>query len=194
MYELPTSVEVNGKEYSIRNKGDFRVILDCLIALDDAELSQTERVLSSVAIFYADIKSTEDIFIIFNSEDILVSAVKAMYDFFNAGEEIGLQSNIKLVDWEQDEKLICSAINSVSKSEIRMSPYMHWWTFMSYYMSIGDSAFSTVISIRDKIAKGKKLESYEQQFRRDNPQYFKWKKKTLEQKEAEDFIKSVWNK
>ncbi len=29
MYELPTSVDINGESYKIRKKGDFRTILHC---------------------------------------------------------------------------------------------------------------------------------------------------------------------
>lgn len=195
MYGLPKTVEVDDKEYAIRNGGDFRVIIDCFIALDDAELSENERILSSIAIFYDEVQAIEDIFVLFNTEEKLNKAVTAMYEFFNGGtEETGVKSKVKLVDWEQDEKLICAAVNSVAKTEVRVAEYMHWWTFLSFYMSIGDCTLSTIISIRDKIAHGKKLEKYEQQFRRDNPQHFKWKKKTVAQADADALLAEIWNK
>lgn len=196
MYGLPQTVDIQDKEYQIRNNGDFRTILDCLVALDDAELSEEERILSSIAIFYDDIKAIEDIFVLFNTDELLNAAVSSMYQFINGGEldEVGVHSNIKLVDWEQDEKLICAAVNTVAKCEIRAVTYMHWWTFLAYYMSVGDCTLTTVISIRNKIAKNKKLEKFEQEFRRDNPQLFKWKKKTTTQKEADDLFNELWNK
>ena len=195
MYRLPKSVNVCGVDHPIRDGGDYRMILDCFVALDDASLSEKERILSSVAIFYDEIQAIEDIFVLFDTEEKLKEAVIEMYHFFNAGEQsTGLHSNVKLVDWEQDEKLICAAVNAVAKCEIRLESYMHWWTFLSYYMSVGDSALSTVICIRDKIAHGKKLEKWEQDFKKNNPQHFKWKKKTVEQQEAEDMFKEVWNK
>lgn len=196
MYGLPQTVDIQGKEYQVRNNGDFRTILDCLVALDDAELSETERILSSIAIFYDDIHAIEDIFVLFSTNELLDAAVSAMYQFINGGEldEVGLHSNIKLVDWEQDEKLICAAVNAVAKCEIRAISYMHWWTFLAYYMSVGDCTLTTVISIRNKIAKNKKLEKFEQEFKRDNPQLFKWKKKTTAEKEADELFNELWNK
>lgn len=65
---------------------------------------------------------------------------------------------------------------------------------MGYYMSIGEGSLSTIVSIRDKIMTGKKLEKYESKFKRDNPQYFNWNKNTVEQKEAEDWVKDIWNR
>ena len=195
MYGLPVTVFVGDKEYAIRNKGDYRTILDCLIALDDAEIDDTERILSSIAIFYEDVTSIEDIFVLFPEKEDIENALRAMNEFFNAGEDsTGMKSHQKLIDWEQDEKLICAAVNSVAKCEIRLVEYMHWWTFLSYYMSIGDCTLSTVISIRAKSAKGKKLEKWEQDFKKNNPQHFRWKKQTLAQKQADDWFDSVWNK
>lgn len=190
MYSIPTSVQVGGKEYHIRNNGDYRTILDCFCALEDAELSKQERLCASLIIFYEDINSVDDI----NKFDDLQDAVMAMYDFFKCGSDnTGAQTNHKLIDWEQDSQLICSAINKVANKEIRSEPYIHWWTFMGYYTAIGESPLSTIIGIRDKIIKGKKLEKYESQFKRENPQYFVWNARTIEEKEADNLIKDLWN-
>ena len=75
----------------------------------------------------------------------------------------------------------------------RALTYLHWWTFMGYFCSIGESTLSTVVSIRDKILKGKKLEKYETEFRRDNPQYFKWDSRTLQEKEDDELLKQLWD-
>ena len=38
MWDLPVSVEIDGKEYAIRQKCDYRVVLDVLSALGDVDL------------------------------------------------------------------------------------------------------------------------------------------------------------
>ena len=48
--------------------------------------------------------------------------------------------------------------------EVRSAEYIHWWTFVGYYMEISEGVFADVISIRLKKAKGKKLEKWEQEF------------------------------
>ena len=191
MYSIPTSVYLSGKEYRIRNRGDYRTILDCFCALEDAELSKQERLCASLIIFYEDINSIEDI----DKFNDLQEAITAMYNFFRCGNDnnVGAQTNHKLIDWEQDSQLICSAINKVANKEIRSEPYIHWWTFMGYYTAIGESPLSTIIGIRDKIIKGKKLEKYESQFKRENPQYFVWNARTVEEKEADSLVKDLWN-
>ena len=54
-YDLPTSIEIGGKVYNIRNRGDWRVILDVIAALTDAELDERERAAAALCIFYEEL-------------------------------------------------------------------------------------------------------------------------------------------
>ena len=118
-----------------------------------------------------------------------------MFKFFNCGENEspGAKVNHKLIDWQKDSNLISSAINKVAGKEIRLEPYVHWWTFMGYYLAIGDSPLSSIVGIRNKIAKGKKLDKNELQFRQNNPQYFSLDTRTVDQQEADILAKELWN-
>ena len=192
MYDLPTSVEINNHHFAITNRGDYRMVIDCFMALDDAELEKEDRIFAAMIIFYEDLEELEDIAEVFGEHT--QEAVEKMYNFFNCGQKnIGYKSRHKLVDWEQDEQLIISAINNVAGREVRHEPYIHWWTFMGYYMSIGESALSTVVGIRDKIARGKKLEKHENEYRSNNPQYFVWRNKTAEEEQMENWVRAMWN-
>lgn len=188
MYEIPTAIEIDGRKYKIRNDGDYRVILDCFQALADVELTARERLLAALIIFYEDFSTIE------NLENNLENLVLEMYNFFNCGSVSATsQTNRKLIDWEQDEQLICSAINNVCGKEIRLEKYIHWWTFMGYFTAIGESPITNIIHIRDKILSGKKLEKYEREYRNKNPQYFTWKSKTVEENEADRLVREMWN-
>lgn len=194
MFELPTSVTICDKEYPIRNKGDFRMILDCFACLQDVELDERERVITSLCIFYSDITSIEAVSEVFSTEEALIEAVNGMYNFFNCGQKsVGAKQSRKLIDWEDDSQMIISAINRVAGKEVRAEEYVHWWTFMGYYLAIGECPLSTIVSIRDKIMKGKKLEKWESDFRKENPEYFIWKSKSVEDIEAEEYIRKIWN-
>lgn len=193
MYGLPTSVTVRDREFHITNDGDFRMVLDCFCALNDAELSEDLRVLASLLIFYNEFEELADLP---QDEEILKELCKAMYRFFNCGQDEapGAVTNEPVIDWEQDSTIVCAAINNVAHQEVRALPYLHWWTFMGYYMSVGESVLSTVVSIRSKVQKHKKLEKWEQEFRKDNPQYFIRKTTTVSQKDANDLLAQMWNK
>ena len=68
------------------------------------------------------------------------------------------------MDWEQDEEIMFPAINKVAGFETRSGKYIHWWTFVGYYMEISEGVFSNVVSLRIKKAKGKPLEKWEREF------------------------------
>ena len=166
------------------------MVLDCFTALNDETLTRQERIIACLVIFLEDIHSIEDVYELEDVEEL----AKEMMRFFNCGStETGKKLNYKLIDWEKDETLICSAINNVAGKEVRLEPYIHWWTFMGYYTAIGESPLSTVVSIRSKQSKNKKLEKYEKQFIAENPQYFNWDRRTIEQKEEDEYIRSIWN-
>lgn len=193
MYSLPVTIKIRDNEFRIRNNGDYRVVLDCFSALQDVELSEEERVISSLVIFYEDINEYADINTLFTTEEDLTQAINEMFNFFNCGQKnVGAKQDYKLIDWNEDAQMICSAVNNISHTEIRAVEYCHWWTFMGYYTSIGESVLSTVVGIRNKVAKGKKLEKYEQDFKKENPQYFSFDYRTLSQIEEDAKIRKMW--
>lgn len=193
MYELPTEIMIEECPYHIRNRGDYRMVLDTFSVLEDEELEQSERIISALIIFYEEFEDIDDVLTCPYLEELITK----MYEFFDGGNgkkgESGRKAR-KLIDWEDDSALICAAINQVAGKEIRSEPYIHWWTFLSYYMSVGECVLSTVVGIRDKIMSGKSLEKWEREYKNDNPQYFRWRHKTADEIDAENWLKSVWNK
>ena len=191
MFDLPIAITIGDKQFPIRNKGDYRMVLDCFATLNDMELDEKARTIACLIIFYDGMNSADDLYVLGDIE----TAIKGMFSFFELNSQsIGAKAKHKLVDWEKDEQLIVSAINNTAKMEVRAVPYMHWWTFMGYYSSIGECPLSTIIGIRDKIARGKKLEKYEKEYRKNNPQYFNWDYRTEEEKEADRLVAELWNK
>ena len=191
MYELQTEVIINGASFGIRNKGDFRVVLDCFKALNDTDLTEQERLFACMIIFYEDFYSIEDIL---KYSKIINSLREQMFLFFDCGEK-DLQSNtenIKLLDWDRDSNLIVSAVNNVANKEIRELEYLHWWTFISYYTAINESLLTEVLKLRYKKAHGEKLEKSEKKFIQANPQYFNIDMRSNEQKEADEYVRQLW--
>lgn len=191
MYELPTTVNIDGKVFHIRRKGDFRVILDCFSALQDDELDKEYKILTAIIIFYEEFKSLEDTN---KYADYIEKLALEMFQFINCGQDNqqGAESNISLINWNEDSQIICAAVNNVAKQEVRILDYLHWWTFLGYYMSVGQSVLSTVVSIRDKVYRGKKLDKWEQDFKKENPQFFVRKQATIE-REFEEELRNLWN-
>ncbi len=64
--------------------------------------------------------------------------------------------------------MIVADVNKVAGVEVRAVEFLHWWTFMAYFHAIGEGQLSTLVSIRDKLRRGKKLEKWEQEYYRKN--------------------------
>lgn len=186
MYELPTTVTIDDITYHIREKGDYRVVLYAISALRAADLTDNERIIAALIDFYEEFETVEDIL----RCPYVQTLYEQMFEFVKANDTSGHQSKYELVDWERDEQLITSAINEVAKTEIRALPYLHWWTFIGYYIAIKDGALSHVVGIRSKLYKGKKLEKNEIEFKRENPNYFSF---INSREQQEQLIKEVWN-
>ena len=170
------------------------MVLDCFAALEDTSLNPNERRVACLIIFYEDFNEVEDV--ARTPRETLEQLMLGMFKFMNCGksrEELGAKQPFHLLDWEKDSQLVCSAVNKVAGMEIRSCSYLHWWTFMGYYLAIGESALATVISIRSKIARNKPLEKFEKEFRRENPQFFNMDYRTQQDREEDELIKQLWN-
>lgn len=179
---LPDSLEINGTSYDIRT--DFRDILVIMQAFNDSELLPDEKYAVMLEILYKDSEAFQ--------ETDFTEAIRQALWFLDCGQvEEDNKPPAKVMDWEQDESIVFPAVNKVAGQEVRAVKYMHWWTFMGYFMEIEDGTFSTVLAIRQKKAKGKKLEKWEQEFYRNNRKLCDIKKKyTAEEQEEIDY----WNK
>ena len=180
-WELPTSISVNNTEYAIRT--DYRAVMDILTAFSDKEMlgeSEEEtniiRALLVLNILFIDEVKPED-----QNE-----AIKKAIEFIDMGIESSRDvKKPTLMDWEQDAPLIIPAINKVLGREIRADKYMHWWTFLSAYMEIGECSFTHIINIRDKKAKGKKLEKWELEYIQEHKDIVLLREKFTEKEQLE---------
>ena len=181
-YDLPTSIEINNNVYPIRNKGDYRVVLDVIATLNDDELTELEKSTCALYVFYQDVSTIK--------EEDYPEAINQCFNFISYGVNDKNNKDYKLMDWDYDFPIYIAPINRVLGLEIRAVKYLHWFTFLSAYMEIGECSFQFVVGIREKLAKGKKLEKYEKEFIEENENlvYF-GSKYTEEEKALLDSIK-----
>lgn len=187
---LPKSLKIGEEEHRIRS--DYRNVLQVFEAFSDPELTQEEKWIVAVYLLLEPFSCGDDV-IESESEGFDVNeAAKQIIWFISAGQEYGDKSAAPSYDWAQDEQMIFSAVNKVAGKETRELPYLHWWTFLGYFNEIGEGSFSFVVGIRNKLNRGKKLEKHEKEFLSRNKGIVKLeKKKTKEEKEAEEYYKGV---
>ena len=182
-YSLPYSVNIDGEELQIRNKCDFRVVLNVIEALNDEDLTEQEKIQCALYIFYG-----EELAKISNYDE----AVKQMFIIINGGEEETEQTEKpRLMDWSHDFQQIAPPISRVLGYDVRTPDrFTHWYTWLGGYMEIGECTFSNIVSIRSKRMKGKKLEKWEEEFYRENRKMIDLPQKLS--KEEQEFLGSDW--
>ena len=176
IWELPESVQIGNSEYSIN--ADYRRILEIIQKLSDANESAIIKILVALAMFYPDFDRIPD--------ELYMEAAEKMMWFISCGEESDGQRHPKLIDWEQDYKLIVADINKVAGKDVRGEPFLHWWTFISWFNGIGEGQLSFVVGLRDKLRRGKKLSTPEREFYKKNRALVDFKRVYTE--EEEDFL------
>lgn len=156
---------VRGQEYRIRY--DFRVILEIIVMLNDPELSDSDKAEAVMDMFFYD------------DAPACREAIEACFSFIDGGSArtTSKSKRPRLINWEQDFEYIIAPVNRVLGYEARAVDYdiqtntggVHWWTFLSAYMEVGsDCLFSQIVSIRDKQARGEKLDKQERKWLRRN--------------------------
>ena len=181
--QLPTSLEIRGVNYDIRS--DYRNILQIISAFDAPDLKDGEKALVGLRRMYVDF------------EKIPTDAYKEAYEAAVTFIECGMHSDgpsPKVVSWEKDSQLIFAAINKVAGHEVRADPYMHWWTFLGYFQNVDrDDLWGFVLTIRQKRAKGKKLEQYETEFYNANRAMCDIGNRRNRKQEAIEYMEALYN-
>lgn len=177
-YDLPKEIAIDDKTYPITKDGDYRLVLDIITALNDDDLPDNAKTVCCLLMFYGEIPG--------NTRE----AVNKMMWFINCGNETdAANGKPPIMSWEQDFHLLVPPINRALGTEIRSVSYLHWWSFVSGYMEIGECRFSTVASIRQKKRKGIKLENWEREFYNENRKEIDLKVRYT--KEETEFLKSI---
>lgn len=177
LWTLPVSAEFGGESYSI--SADFRDVLEIIGILNDSDRPDFLKWQIAIGLFY-----DREIPKRFQKE-----AMEYLSAFISYGSDDKKPAQ-KLVDWDQDAQIIVGDVNKVAGMEVRGVKFLHWWTFLSYFYSIGEGQLSTIVSIRSKKKKGKKLEKWEETYYRENRDKIDFKrKKTANDIAAEAYFK-----
>lgn len=160
IYNLPFTIEVDGVEYAIRKKCDYRIVLGVIDILTSAELSENEKIRFAIELFFekpyeiTDIsKAMSEMFKIIDMDDKQLDRNK----------DFGITKPV--MDWKHDFMLIAPPVSRILGYSVRNPDnYTHWYDFVGAYMEIGKCLFNDIVAIRQKIQRGKQLDKNEKEF------------------------------
>lgn len=151
---LPMQAELGGVRYAIRS--DYRDVLELLRWLNgqaDPALDQSERWYVAMRLFYPEFAALPQ---------PALARCHAVFDgVFGGGRREqprppradGLAAG-RTADRRGHQQ-------GPRGQDVRTLPYLHWWSFLAWFDAIGEGSFATVVAIRDKLRRGKRLENWE---------------------------------
>lgn len=182
LYRLPQTACIGGREYALHT--DFRQVLQILQCLEDPSMPELLRWRVAMGLFYDSPVPRAH----------WQEAMAYLADFLRCGQPEGMPGP-KLLDWKQDAPAIISGVNAAAGCEIRALDQVHWWTFLSWFHAMPPGQLSTVVSIRDKLHRGKPLEAWEKDFYRENKQAVDIKRpETAEDRAEKDRLNQLLGK
>lgn len=127
---VPESVEIDRTEYKIRT--DFRVSILFEMMMQDEELSNKEKLLKALELYYPIIP------------DNVEEAIEKIKWFYRCGKDI-VKSNtnnkgesVKIYDYEYDDDYIYSAFLSQYNIDLQDIRHLHWWKFKAMFKSLNE--------------------------------------------------------
>ena len=173
LWNLPTETVIGASAYTIHT--DYRDIIEIFSYFSNPDLPEFIRWQIALALFYEQPVPVQD-------QD---QAMEYLSWFINGGSMPSAKAGPKLLDWQQDAAIIVADVNKVAGQEIRALPFVHWWTFLSWFHGIGEGQVSALVTIRDKLRRGKKLEGWEKEFYKQNREKIRLKQKYSPQEQAQ---------
>lgn len=126
---VPESVEIDRTEYKIRT--DFRVSILFEMMMQDEELSNEEKLLKALELYYPIIP------------DNVEEAIEKIKWFYRCGKDIVKSNNnkgesVKIYDYEYDDDYIYSAFLSQYNVDLQDIKHLHWWKFKAMFKSLNE--------------------------------------------------------
>ena len=139
---LPSSVKIDSTEYEINS--DFRTSVLFSLLMEDDNLSEEEKVLQALNLYYPVVP------------DNLEEAIEQIKWFYSCGKldnPIGnkkaRESSKKVFDFEVDANYIYSAFMSQYRIDLQDIEELHWWKFKALLEGLKeDNKLSKIIEYR----------------------------------------------
>lgn len=148
---LPTSLTVCGAEKQINS--DFRIALLFESLMDDPEISNEDKIIQAVELFFVDLPETKE---------ELTESIEQLLWFYRCGKEPNeymkrkvdkkKDSNVKeprIYDINYDDDYIYAAFMQQYRINLNQIEYMHWWEFRALFKALtNETEFVKIMEYR----------------------------------------------
>lgn len=148
---LPTSLTVCGAEKQINS--DFRIALLFESLMDDPEISNEDKIIQAVELFFVDLPETKE---------ELTESIEQLLWFYRCGKEPNeymkrkaekkKDSNVtepRIYDINYDDDYIYAAFMQQYRINLNQIEYMHWWEFRALFKALtNETEFVKIMEYR----------------------------------------------
>ncbi|MBT6322563.1 MAG: hypothetical protein HOJ31_10305 [Anaerolineae bacterium] len=147
--DLPKALEIDGQDHKINT--DYRASLLTILAFEDDELTQEEKVGIMLDNLYFDTETEES-----TTPDNIIEAIKKAQWFLDGGKEREKkEADRRLYSLSQDANFIYSAFKQTHNIDLQ-DVQLHWWKFLSLIMDLGqDTTYCQLVGLRSRFYDGK---------------------------------------
>ncbi len=158
---LPVKAVLCGREYQLRNNGNWYEAYKVLCIFNDDSLSSGQKWVAAIITMFPDYVG------IFECSNVFHEACEIIKYFIDKGRcgdtERQCDDGVS-ISFFRDMELIIESLN-VSKDRDIRSTYMHWWTFLGDVCNHAPTGvYKTVLEIRYKLNNNISLETWERKF------------------------------
>ena len=128
---LPKKVDIDGRDYEIN--WDFRTSILFEMMMNDVELSDKEKLIKGIELYYPVIPEN------------LEKAIEKIIWFYSCGKENNNESgtvsnskNDKIYSFDYDDEYIYSAFLSQYGIDLQDIECLHWWKFKAMFKSLNE--------------------------------------------------------
>lgn len=178
---LPKSVEVAGAEYEINF--DFRTSILFEMMIQDDELSDKEKIIKTLELYYPVIPKDID-------KNINEAVDKALW-FYRGGKDIKNQSSQrnngkseKIYSFEYDDEYIYSAFLDQYNMDLQDVEELHWWKFKAMFKALKED--NEIVKIM-----GYRAMTIDNKMSKEQKEYYRKMKKLYEIPKSKNEIEKI---
>ena len=180
---LPSSVKIDGTEYEINS--DFRTSVLFSLLMEDDNLSEEEKVLQALNLYYP---------VVPGDSEKAIEKIKWFYSCGKLDNPIGNNkaraSSKKVFDFEVDANYIYSAFMSQYRIDLQDIEELHWWKFKALLEGLKeDNKLSKIIEYRS-VDLSKIKDKEQRKFYKDMQKQYSLNKESKEELK----LLEEWNK
>ena len=122
----------------LKIRTDFRESIKFELLMQDSKITEKEKIMLALKLYYCDISKIKDIKL----------AINEILWFYRCGKEIQQQKENKkdeakaakqIYSYEFDDEYIYSAFMEQYKIDLNSIKYLHWWKFKALFNSLNES-------------------------------------------------------